>query len=453
MIKKTTLFLLLGAVILGAAVYYFDWRRSQKESEKPPADATKLAFSIQPQDITSLAIKHPANPAELTLQFEKRDEVWRITQPLEARADQASLDGIIDGLSSARIAQTEPGAPDRLKVYGLDPPAVSLEFQLRSGAKHTVGLGKKDFSGISVYAIVDGAKDVALLPESLLISSAKSLQDLRDRGVLHIAGDKVVAFDLKNSSRQLSAKKEKDQWEFTKPAGSRGDAGNISTLLTSLGSAKWTKVASESPDNPAKYGLANPALTFTAVDDKGKSATLIAGKKEGDQYFARDTSAPMIFLINEDLYKKLAESYNDLRDKKLAHFDPAGINHVEIHNANGTIVCTRKSEFEWTFEEPADHKGKPADISKLFTPLEQASAEQIFDQPAPDVRAILAKPEFETILTDKSGKKVTVQISKESNGLVYARTSESPAVYKLDKQILSDLNFKASDMALSPSPN
>jgi hypothetical protein len=248
MIKKTTLFVLLGAVILGAVAYYFDWRRSQKESENPPADATKLAFSIQPQDVTSLVIKHPANLAEPMLQFEKRYGVWQITQPIATRADQASLDGIVDSLSSARIAQTEPGTPDRLKVFGLDPPAVSLEFQLRSGAKHAVALGKKDFIGISVYSIVDGAKDVALLPESLLISSGKSLQDLRDRNVLHVAGDKVTSFDLKNPAGQLSAKKEKDVWEFAKPAGSRGDAGNIAAFLTSLGSAKWTTVASESPD-------------------------------------------------------------------------------------------------------------------------------------------------------------------------------------------------------------
>jgi hypothetical protein len=204
--------------------------------------------------------------------------------------------------------------------------------------------------------------------------------------------------------------------------------------------------------NPAKYGLANPAITFTAVDDKEKSATLIVGKKEGDQYFARDTSQPTIFLINEDLYKKLAENYNDLRDKKLAHFDPAAINHVEMHNANGAIICTRKSEFEWTIEEPADRKGKSAEISKILTPLEQAQEQQIFDQPTPDIRTILAKPEFQAILTDKSGKKVTVQISKESNGVVYAKTSESPAIYKLDKQILSDLNFKPSDITLSNSP-
>jgi Domain of unknown function (DUF4340) len=453
MIKKTTLFLLLGAVVLAAAVYYFDWRRSQKESEKPAVDATKLAFSIQPQDITSLVIKHPANPAEPAPQFEKRDGAWQMAQPIATPADQASLDGIIDGLSSARIAQTEPGAPDRLKVYGLDPPAVSLEFQVRNGAKHTVALGKKDFTGISVYSIVDGAKDVALLPESLLITSSKPLQDLRDRSVLHIAGDKVVSFDLKNSSGQLSAMKEKDEWKFTKPAGSRGDAGNIGSLLAGLGSAKWTSLASESPDNAAKYGLANPAITFTAVDDKGMSATLIAGRKDGNQYFARDTSRPTVFLISEDLYKKLSDNYNDLRDRKLAHFDSAAINHVEMQNANGTIVCTRKSEFEWTIDEPADQKGKPADTSKLFTSLEQASAEQIFDRPAPDIRTILAKPEFQATLTEKSGKKLTVEISKESNDIVYARTSDSPAIYKLSKQILKDLNFKPGDLVLSGSPN
>ena len=453
MIKKTTLFLLLGAIVLGAAVYYFDWRRSQKESEKPAVDATKLAFSIQPQDVISLAIKHPANPAEPALQFDKRDGAWQMTQPIVTVTDQASLDGIIDGLSSARVAQTEPGAPDRLKVYGLDPPAISLEFQVRGGTKHSVALGKKDFSGISVYSIVDGAKDVALLPESLLISSSKSVQDLRDRSVLHVAGDRVVSFDLKNSSGQLSAKKEKDQWEFTKPAGSRGDAGNISALLTSLGTAKWTTPASESADSPAKYGLANPSITFTSVDDKGKNATLTVGKKDGNQYFARDASRATIFLIGEDLYKKLSDNYDDLRDKKLAHFDSAAISHVEIHNANGTIVCTRKSEFEWTIDEPADQKGKPAEISKLFTTLEQASAEQIFDQPAPDIRAILAKPEFQTTLTDKSGKKLTFEISKESKDFVYARTSDSSAIYKLNKQVLTDLNFKPGDLALSGPPN
>jgi hypothetical protein len=195
------------------------------------------------------------------------------------------------------------------------------------------------------------------------------------------------------------------------------------------------------PDNLAKYGLANPAISFTAVDGKGKSSTLIVGKKEDSQYFARDISRPTIFRIDEDLYKKLAQNSGDLRDKKLAHFDPASINHVEIHNSSGTFICTRKSERDWTIDEPADQKGKSPEISKLFLPLEQAEAEQVFDQPSADLRAKLAKPAFEATLTDKSGKKLTVQISGESGGFVYAKTSDSPAIYKFNKQILTDLSF------------
>jgi len=156
MIKKTTLFVLLGAILLGAAVYYFDWRRSQKEIEKPPADTEKLAYSIQPQDVTSLVLSRPANPSEPELRIEKRNGVWQVLLPIETQADGPSLEGIVSGLAGARISQTEPGTPDRLKVYGLDPPAVLIEFQLQSGSKHTLLMGNKDFTQTLAYSIVDG---------------------------------------------------------------------------------------------------------------------------------------------------------------------------------------------------------------------------------------------------------------------------------------------------------
>jgi hypothetical protein len=79
MIRKSTLVVLLAAIALGAAVYYFDWRRSQKESEKPSADADKLAYSIQPQDVSSLTITHPGNSAEPVLHFEKHSGIWQVT--------------------------------------------------------------------------------------------------------------------------------------------------------------------------------------------------------------------------------------------------------------------------------------------------------------------------------------------------------------------------------------
>jgi Domain of unknown function (DUF4340) len=448
MIKKSTQIVLLLAILGAGAVYYLDWQRGQKEAEKETMDTSKPAFTVQAQDISWLRISYPADPKSQSIQLEKQNGAWEITSPIKTGADETSIEGIVEQLATARVSQTEPGAPDRLKAYGLDTPAVVLDFQLQNGTKHSLQLGKKDFTGVSVYAIADNAKDVALLPYSFLGSVDKPLEDLRDRAVLHIASEEVTSFDLKNSLGEIAASKTKNGWEFSKPASTAGDEDAITSLLTTLANAKLVTVASETADKLGSYGLMSPAITFTASDARGKSATLLVGKKDGDEYFARDVARPTIFRIHRDLYEKLAENYNDLRDKKIVQVDPPSITHFEIHNANGTMACTRKNETDWTFDAPADVKGKSANAERLFSPLQLARAQEIFDHPTGDLTAKLAKPAFEAILTDKSGKKITVQISKEFGGFVYVRSSEGPAVYQLKAQTLTDLNFKAADMVL-----
>jgi hypothetical protein len=465
MIKKSTLIILLAAVILGAAAYYFDWKRGQKDAENGPADTTKPAFTLQADDISSLTISYPADSKSQAIHFEKQNGVWQITQPLQTGADEPSLQGILQQLASVRIAQTEPGTPDRLKVFGLETPDVALDFQMKNGAKHSLRLGKKDFTGVSVYAIVDNAKDVALLPESLLVSADKPLQDLRDHSVLHFVPGEVSSFGLKNASGELAAAKDRDAWKFIKPATAPADADAINSLLSAVANARMTTIASETSESLAKYGLASPAITFSTADAKGKTATLSVGKKEGDEYFARDSSRPTIFRINQDLHQKLSENFSALRDKKLAHFDPAAITHAEIHNASGTILCSRKNETDWACDatdqkndkpkqndqqkndqQKDSQQGKPASLDKLFTPLEQATADEIFDRPKPAQLATLTKPAFAAILTDKGGKVLKVEISKESGGFVYARNSGAPTIYKLKPQVLADLNFKLADL-------
>jgi hypothetical protein len=148
MIKKSTLIVLLCALALGGTVYYFEWRSTK--TVKPSEDTSKLAFSMQADDVTSLTVLHPDKADQPPVRLDYHAGAWSIVQPFDTGADQSVVRGIADGLAAARISQTEPGAPDRLKAYGLAPPHVSLEFQLKSGAKHTVLLGDKDFAGVSV---------------------------------------------------------------------------------------------------------------------------------------------------------------------------------------------------------------------------------------------------------------------------------------------------------------
>src|ERR1700675_4292891 len=144
MIKKSTLIVLLAAVILGAAAYYFDWKRGQKEAANSPADTTNPAFTLQADDISSLTISYPADPKSQPIHFEKQNGVWQITQPLQTGADDVSLQGILQQLASARVAQTEPGPADRLKIFGLDTPDLA-RFSNEEWCETFAALGQEGF--------------------------------------------------------------------------------------------------------------------------------------------------------------------------------------------------------------------------------------------------------------------------------------------------------------------
>lgn len=449
MIKKSTLLVLFCAAVLGGVVYYLN----TKSGAAKPADASdKPAFSIDSSMIASLTIAHPAAPGEAPIQIVKRNGAWQIVQPTETSADSSSIQAILDGLASTRITQTESGAPDRLKAFGLEPPEVLVDFQLQNGTKHTLALGNADFTGDSAYAIVDGSKTVSLLPKSLYTSLDKSFDDLRDHSVLPIEAAQVTSFDLKNSSGDLAIAKESKEpagWKFTKPTDAPADGDAVNALLGAIENAKAAAIVSEKPDDPAKYGLANPSITFTATNDKSEKSTLIVGKKEGNDYFARDLARPQIFSIDADLEKKIDETYGDLRDRKVAHFDQQQIVRVELHDSNGAMILSHKQDAaeEWTFDSPADQKGKAATAWKILSPVDGLQADEVLDHAPANIAAMLAKPTIEVMLTDQAGKTLTVQISKESGDFAYARTSDGPAIYKVKKQIAEDLNLKPADLA------
>jgi hypothetical protein len=361
------------------------------------------------------------------------------------------VSSIVETIGSARIESNEPGTPDRLKVYGLDPPAVSVEFKLQNGSQHTLKIGNKDFTNTYVYGQIDG-KDVALLPSALRTQTDLSVNFLRDHNVLHFAQSNVSSFSLKNPTGQIEAKKEKAGWTFAKPdAGQLADETDVTSLLNSVTEAQMTAVVSESAENLSKYGLAAPVISFTTTDENGKVVTLLVGKKEGSDYYAKDSSRPMIFKVTETLYKKLAENYSDLRDKKLVHLTQSDFNRAELHNENGTLVITSKSEQDWIAEAPSEMKGKTIATWKIFPPVTNARALGIVDHPSAEIQARLAKPLVQVILTAKDGKKITVSFTSAIEDSVYAKTSDRATVYKLNKNVLADLNSKISEFAIENS--
>lgn len=443
--KKSTLLLLAVAILLGGVVYYYEFKHPPKPAES--ADEPKPAFTFQPGDVVNISIQH----GDDSMDFVRQGEEWTITKPVQTRADRRVLEGLATSLSSASIARAITGGAAQPATYGLDKPAAILNFQLKDGKKHDIRLGTADFTGSDVYAQVDGGKDVDLLSNSLLTASSKPLLEFRDRAVLQITAGDVAWFDLKNSTGEISGTREgKDRWRMEKPRATRGSDPQITSLLAQVASARMNSIASETDEGLAKYGLDHPAITFQVRDAKGATQTLLLGKKSGEDYFARDASRPMIFVVGQDLYGKLNENFEVLRDKNLLRADADSLTGIEVHNDNQTIVAHKTGD-DWILDQPADQKGKKIEFWKVFDPLSFALAKEVLDRAPANVAAALAKPAITAALTDKSGKVIHASISGVIGESCYGRTDEGEEVYKFDRGTFDQLNFKTADILETPA--
>lgn len=438
--KTSTLIVVIVAVALGAFVYFYDSKHTPKTTASE--DTTKPAFSIKAEDISALTIHN----AGQTISLSKKGTRWDLTQPVQTRADQTTIGGMVGDVSGLEI-QRSFVPTDNLAKYGLADPAVKIEFQDKKGASHSIDLGEKDFSNSSVYALVDGAKQVDLLSTSLLDDATKTVSQLRDRSMLDLNGAELRGITLDDSNGRFVVTKAKGAWEITNPRQTLADSSTVDGLVSSLSNSKFTDVVSETSTDLSKYGLTHPTITLDVSAPGGKQFQLLLAKK-GDNYYGRDRSRPMIFSVDRTTYNSLDKTFFDLRDKSILQFDPTTFQTVTIRNASGTIECSQGKDDQWSVVQPVADKGKSVQSWKILDPLQNTRATKIYDTPSGAVLSHLKKPLIQMTLTDKSNKSTTVEISAAAGDSVYVRTSAAPEVYEVGTQILKDLGFKISDLLI-----
>ena len=440
--KKNTLILLLLAAVLGIAVYFLEIRDG-KPRDEATADTSKPAFDIKREDIASITV----NRSGQSVTLEERDGKWLISQPLNATADQSTVDSLISSITGARIERSLPASEDDRKTFGLAEPAVTLDLKLKGGQEHKIQLGNKDFSGLSVYGIVDDASEVALLPASVLTNSDKSIDDLRDRSVLGVSQFDIASLALNNENGRIELGKDDGNWTIKGPMAVAADESEVTSLLNELTSARATEFVSDASADLSQYGLNKPVITVTAKLVDGGERVLTLGSKTDELYYAKNQARSEVLKVDSSLYDKLNVKLADLRDKQIVKLNKDDLTRIEVKNPNLTLIAEKDGEGKWLIKSPADKKDKEAQTYKVFDPLE-TKATEILDAAPASARAKLAKPAVEVKLTDKSGQVTEISVSSADGDNAYVSVKGKPGVYKVGKQMVEDLSFKAADISL-----
>jgi hypothetical protein len=170
-----------------------------------------------------------------TMRFAKSGNTWRMTAPVEARADFGAIEGLISRLNSAQMRSIVATEPERLDRFGLEPPR--YQATLRAGNTTTVlQVGAEGDGG--VYAR-DASRPLVFTVEPYLTQElGKAPVDFRVKDLFAFRSFNGRRFELTRDGRTTVFEKQKaegdapeERWRQIEPA-QEADESTIVTFLS-----------------------------------------------------------------------------------------------------------------------------------------------------------------------------------------------------------------------------
>ena len=240
----------------------------------------KTILKIDRDKVERVEIETP----DRTLQVAKQGADWRITSPIEARADFSAVEGIIGRLNTAPMKSlVSSDAVADLKQYGLDKPAATVRVTSGS-AQAGLAIGKSAGEG-AVYAR-DLSRPLVFTVESALFDELKKpADDFRVKDLFDARAFNTTRIEITRGGQTMTLEKEKgkDTWTQVTPSAKPADAAKVDALLTALTSAR----AASFVEKPAGTGLETPEVTITIAYEDGQKHEKVAFARKGADAFAR----------------------------------------------------------------------------------------------------------------------------------------------------------------------
>jgi hypothetical protein len=253
-----------------------------------------------------------------TLTIAKEGSDWKVTRPIQTKADFGSVEGLIGRLQTAQmksIVTTDP-TPADLKKYGLDKPQETVTLDLGS-ARATLQLGTKSDDN-TIYAR-DASRPVVMTVETALADDLKKGADeyrrkdvfeFRAFNATHIEftrSGQTVAFDkVKNTGKD--AQTNPDIWKRVGPSAKDASKDTMDALLSRLSNMR---AASFTPTT-ANTGLDKPALAVSVKFEDGKKDERVTFGQHGDDVYAQRPGDAGAAKVDATDFKEALKSIDEL---------------------------------------------------------------------------------------------------------------------------------------------
>jgi hypothetical protein len=297
-------------------------------------DKTVLKFDRNGAD--SVKTEVTGQPA---LSLNRKNDQWRFTAPLDARADFSAVDGLVQQVFSAKmksiVTATEPSAAD-VKKFGLDKPQAVVTIGTGS-SRASLAIGGKmddtsfyarDLSRPTVFtvetAVLDGLKKKS---DDLRVKDAFEFRTFTARSVDLTLDGKTFTYAKVKPEEKKDAKKDETKdaaaapatppappaevWKETKPASKDVDQTKFTDLLTDISNLKAEKFA----DKPLTSGQ-ELVVVARYGDEAATKDERVVLRKSGDVVHAIRAGEAGAAVIPAADFDKIVKQLKELAEIK-----------------------------------------------------------------------------------------------------------------------------------------
>jgi len=455
---RSTLILLAVVVALGLFIRFHE---SDQPGTREARETEQYLVRLEPEKVRTITI----TDGETVVALERKDDRWRVTAPVEDRADVSVAQQILNDAEFLRREQTIPAGANkdearaRLSEFGLTNPRVELAFGGKD-APPPIRFGKETAVEGRIYARLGEAQDAYVIADSLLDTIRKKPDDFRDRRLSELEPSEVGKLLVKSAAGEIEAVREKGRWRLTRPIKARADDARVGNLITQVANTRIEAFLSPAPDAAATQGFNDPRGSVTLVPEEGGEPQVLefGGDIPDDpkKIAARFAARKGLYHLAKESASVLETKPNDLRDRKLSRFDRDLVDRVTIASkVHGKTVLARNKE-AWTLNPDKEGKGRTAsrgDVSAILDRLQSSEVREFVADSAGDLgRYGLQDPALRITVSSFSSENtseaaagehpiLTVAFGRVENGMAYARVEEEPFVVGVDPALLEELNL------------
>ncbi len=444
---KTTLLLFGIFILLFAAVYFFEFRSQGKENEDD------MLISFASEDVEKIIFKNDGQ----TIQFQRKEEEWLITDPIEAKADKYEVNMLADDFSNLRIERVVEEESSDLKKYGIPQKEIEL-YTKGQDIPIKIQIGMQNPLDNTFFAKKVEEKRVVLISSSLKSLLEKKVFDFRQKDIFKFESDQAKSIKLKAKGIQWEAEKEDEDWFLRKPVNALAQKNKINDILFALSNLKAKEFVSEEKkgEEIKKYEL-DKSDYEVAIDFplENRQVTFFIHKKD-DKVHATSSISPKILQVEDSILSDLEKEPGDLRDKEVADFFTWEVKKLQIKKGETSLILSKDDEENWHFEEPALQEAVEEKIQSFLRKLEALESEEFMDPPLDLAEFGLDVPQAEIKIwtgeEEETPEELTIQIGTEDkeSKKVFMKNKRFPYVFKVDSTFLEDFPGRAEDWRRSP---